>query len=488
MAGPARRSLAVALFTVALASGAPARAEVTALDTLRFAPADLREDFAIARHAFEEAHPGLYRYTPKPQLDRVFADAERKLDHPMTAWEFYGVLAPVVASFHCGHSRVEIPDTLLQELNSTRRLLPLHVRVLDGKVWVLRDLANDDERCAGRELLSVNGVPAARLLATMFAAISQDGFGETLRPQSLRSFRFAGLLERLYGFDGAYDVVLRDTQGQTWRTRLEGKTVPQMRSTLAARHPADLGDGPNGEFELLEGGRIARMKLRGFFGTVSDSDTTDIRGFFQRSFEAMRAHGTKTLILDLRDNGGGEDALGKILLAYLVDRPFDYYHDLVLNARGFSFERYMTHADSIPAQLVERRADGHYHMVGHPNWGTQKPMEPHFAGRVLVLMNGGSFSTTCEFLSHVRDLKRATFIGEESGGAYVGNTSGGSLHVILPHTHTQIGVPVMRYDLAVAPVKPFGRGIIPDVPVRYTITDLIAGKDLELEKALQLAR
>lgn len=457
-------------------------------DSARFSPADLREDFRIARGAFEEAHPGIYRFTPKTEMDRVFDQAERGLDHPMTAWEFYRVMAPVVATIHCGHSRVELPEPLNQELNTSRRVLPLTVRVLDGRVWVLRDLSAVGEPLAGRELLAVNGVPASRLVATMLAASPHDGFGETMGPQTLRLMRFAGMLERLYGFDGRYQVTVRGARGGEQQVALEGAPVPALLDSLRRRHPRDVTPASNAELDLYDGGRVARLRLHGFHGTVSDSDTTDIRTFFRSSFTTLRERGTRTLILDLRDNGGGEDALGRILLSYLVDRPFDYYTDLVLNARTFSCVRYVARFDTIPADRVEHRADGHDHFVSHPNWGTQQPLEPHFAGRVLVLMNGASFSTTCEFLSHLRDLNRATFIGEESGGAYVGNTSGRILRVVLPHTQVQVGVPILRYDLAVRPAKPFGRGILADVKVPDTIEDLLAGRDPQLAKALALAK
>lgn len=52
--------------------------------------------------------------------------------------------------------------------------------------------------------------------------------------------------------------------------------------------------------------------------------------------------------------------------------------------------------------------------------GIQQPSEPHSSGKVLVLMNGGSFSTTCEFRSNLPYRKRATFVGEEAGGGYYG--------------------------------------------------------------------
>ncbi len=38
----------------------------------QFEPQQLREDFQIARQSLEEAHPGLYRYTKKADLDRIF--------------------------------------------------------------------------------------------------------------------------------------------------------------------------------------------------------------------------------------------------------------------------------------------------------------------------------------------------------------------------------------------------------------------------------
>ena len=50
------------------------------------------------------------------------------------------------------------------------------------------------------------------------------------------------------------------------------------------------------------------------------------------------------------------------------------------------------------------------------------------------------------------------------------------------------GIPILRYDIAVAPATPFGRGILADVPVTSTIADLLAGRDKELATALELAR
>src|SRR5262249_33982562 len=95
----------------------------------RESPENLREDFSILRGALEEGHPGIYRYTPKAELDKRFEQAERALDRPMNVYEFYRIVAPAVAFLKCGHTGVRVnPD-----LDKDKPRFPLAVRVLDGK-------------------------------------------------------------------------------------------------------------------------------------------------------------------------------------------------------------------------------------------------------------------------------------------------------------------------------------------------------------------
>jgi C-terminal processing protease CtpA/Prc len=160
----------------------------------------------------------------------------------------------------------------------------------------------------------------------------------------------------------------------------------------------------------------------------------------------------------------------------------------VINARQFTFQKYTNHTAPLPANLLEVQPDGKYRMVKHPNWGMQQPTKPTFHGKLLILINGGSFSTTSEFLSQAHFHKRATFIGEESGGGYYGNTSGPSLRLTLPHTKVQVYVPLMTYYMAVSGYQAKAHGVLPDCPVDYTIEESLAGKDKELALAFELAR
>jgi hypothetical protein len=441
----------------------------------KLTPGELREDFAILRGALEEGHAGIYRYTPKAEMDRLFEQAARSLDHPMDGAELFRLAAPVVAAVKCGHTEIYPPETFREEIR--RQLLPLEVKVLDGKPYVLLDLANADRRLAGAEIRAVNGVPAEKIVAALLAAAPGDGDIQTSRQIAIGGFHFAEGLSALLGLRSPYEVTaaVRGT-GRVETVHLAGADLARLREAAETQSPK-ASEHPR--LDLLDQGRIAVMKLPEFSG---------LKGFFADAFAEMQAQKTAALILDVRDNGGGDDDLGKLLISYLIDTPFQYYSDLVVNKTSFRFAKYAAGAGSLPTSLLSRGKDGRYHLVNHPNWGLQQPSRPTFRGKVFLLINGGSFSTTAEFLSQAHFHRRATFIGEESGGGYYGNTSGFIPELTLPSSKIRVLVPLVGYYVAVGPGQPAAHGVIPDRPVRYTIDEVLAGRDKEMELALQLAR
>lgn len=459
-----------------------------------FAREKLIEDFQIARQALEEGHSGIYRYTGKADLDRVFDAALKSIDRPMDVFEFYRVMAPVIAAIKCGHTGVGLPDAIRQELNNSTPLLPLGIRVLNKRPYVFRDysdLANPKggTLLAGMEIQSVNGVQASRIIDTLLAAAPGDGDVETARQMRIGGTRFLTGLVTLLSLKSPYDLVVTGPASKRQqKVRLNGVELPKITEASKTRYPQDEPSGPVATLKFADEGKIAQMTILGFGGLVDAEKKKGIREFYKESFEAIQATGSKSLIIDLRNNGGGEDELGQLLLSHLINEPFKYYDDLVINSMSFSFTKYTTWNGKIPENMVEKRADGKVHAIGHPNWGIKQPSKPHFAGKVFILINGGSFSTTSEFLSQAHFHKLATFIGEESAGGYYGNSSGFMPMLTLPNTSLQLRVPLMTYYMAVSGYKQASHGVIPDYRVEHTIADLIAGTDKDMELALKLAR
>ena len=465
-----------------------------------FSPQALKEDFLFLRKTLEEGHRGLYRYTSKAEMDRVFDETEQKLNHPMDELAFYRILAPLIAAIKDGHTSLE-PATIVSDQLTPHNDFPFSVRILGNKVYIFDDFETPDHRLAGAEILSINGVPIETILQTMLAGITSDGNIVTGKVHALKGgggrgfYRalFAPLLYPLLGIKSPFTLKYRPFQQLQERTiQVSGRPFAELVKAYEKKYPADarpplLPDGrimPPDEPSFLDNGNIAVWKVAGFGGyTPADRNGA----YIDTAFQQIRAHGSKVLILDVRNNGGGLDALGEGLFSYFADAPFHYYADLVANPLTLRRYSQTQQGEPLPTNEFVLKADGNYHWVKHL-MELMQPRQPHFAGKVYLLINGGCYSTCAEFVSTMQFHQKATFIGEEVGGGYYGDTSGFTANVYLPHTKIVLVLPLVAYYLSVHGYAHADQGVMPEYPVQSTIQDLLAGKDNEMTLALSLAR
>ncbi len=232
-------------------------------------PDKLVVDFRLARQALEEGHSGIYRYTTKEELDGLFDIAEKSLNRPMNAVEFYRILAPVVAAIKCGHTGVGLPDEMQKAYGTKALLLPLQIRVLAGRIYILRDLSEGATTIAGREIRSINGVPAAKIVETMLATTPGDGDSQTCRISRMSGWDLAGRLSALLGLQSPYEITVWDAkQNREATVHLEGKELPRLQEAARTRFQQDQREKTAGEFKLKDDGKIGVMKINGFGGFV----------------------------------------------------------------------------------------------------------------------------------------------------------------------------------------------------------------------------
>jgi hypothetical protein len=151
------------------------------------------------------------------------------------------------------------------------------------------------------------------------------------------------------------------------------------------------------------------------------------------------------IIFDLRENGGGDPAMAAMISSYLFDKP--------------------THLND----LYNRKED----------LTTQYWTLPYVPGTTLgdkpafVLTSRNTFSGAEEFTYNLKNLKRATIVGE---------TTGGGAHPVSGHRiddHFMIGVPYARAVNPISKTNWEGTGVEPDVHVKAADA---------LEKAEELAK
>jgi len=177
-------------------------------------------------------------------------------------------------------------------------------------------------------------------------------------------------------------------------------------------------------FEKVErlDGNIGYLELRGFMDAEMAGETAAAAMSFLANTDA--------LIIDLRRNGGGQPEMVALLSSYLFDKP-THLNDIYFRS------------DNRTEEFWTRET------VAGKRYGESKP--------VYVLISAYTFSGAEEFSYNLQNLKRATIIGE---------TTGGGAHPVRPHRLNDrfpIGVPFARAINPITKTNWEGAGVKPDV-------------------------
>ena len=444
---------------------APA-AVAAAFDPVAPIPAEaLRGDMTALKQMLEQSHPGLERYAGKG-TDHALESAVRSINRPMDEGAFYGEVTAVLEKIKDGHTRAFLSGDYRRYLREEARLFPLGLRCSEGRLFVADAAGTQVPK--GIEVLAINGDSAAHIVTTLLDHVSGDADIFTGKFARIGD-DFRTYYAVFFGRPRAFLVHLRDASGKKSSATLIAMTQPEIDEThttaAAAGRPLPL------RFELLDGGRAARMTLETFALPAEDEGGQNYAKFLASSFAELKRSGATELIIDLRGNDGGAN-YGPLLVSYLIDRPVRFYDSVEAVSVGFPLLHDYAHLgpefdDEFEGHLISVGNTGRYRLVGNDELAPEPiaPKKDLFKGRVYVLTDGRVFSTAAQLCSVLRSQKRATFIGEETGGAYHGNAGGEQVVVTLPASKLKVTIPLLRYEMARSDKAAARRGIVPDHPV-----------------------
>jgi C-terminal processing protease CtpA/Prc len=251
----------------------------------------------------------------------------------------------------------------------------------------------------------------------------------------------------------AYPKVLNGEYGTKAILRIRGVngTVREVSLTRAAyRFPKKR----EFVFHELDGSTIY-VNLPGF---GSDAIVDDFDAVFDKISKA------KGLILDMRENGGGNSAFGDRIISYLTDKPIEKTRwktrQYMPAFRAWGEQEKWYQADR---QIIEPRKEG------------------SFAGPIVILTGPATFSAAEDFVVPLHASGRATVVGEKTGGS-----TGQPLIIELPGDG---GARICTKRDAYPDGREFvGVGIIPDVEVHPTPADIAADHDVVLEEGIKVLK
>ncbi|HEX6903897.1 MAG TPA: S41 family peptidase [Thermoanaerobaculia bacterium] len=454
-------------------------------------PEQAAEDVALVRRALETIHPGYDRYTSRADLDAAFARLEERVTRPILDVELYGEVSLLLARIHCDHTKAELPGALSKYRKENPSHFPFRFRLFDGRMFVESSDPAQAPLERGTEILSINGVPVRAVLEKIAPAISYDGLTDFVKPAKLEADSdlmgsdFDHFYPIFFGFPEELRLEIRPRNAAGPRT-VTLKPISFQRWTELPWPAVSEG----AEFHKTTSWKMlnpktAYLRIDTF---VNYRNPVEPATVYDPIFRAIRTHGAEHLIVDLRENGGGSTDASYGLARYLLDKPFTVTKSVRLKTiRYGDLPKYIqTWGD--PKELFEpaeekftRLADGWFEEKREE---VEQPSPYRFQGKVTVLTGPGNASGSTILIARLKDEGRIRTVGQPTGGSAEGPTAGQIFFVKLPNSGIVVRVPTKRSLVNVANFQP-GYGVSPDVEVKPTVEDFLAGRDPVLEAALR---
>ncbi len=473
-------------------SARPAATSTLQTDTL-LAAADLRADAALLRRAYETLHPGLQRYNTPAQLEAAFRALDDEFERDRTLADAYLAFSVLAAKIKCGHTYANFFNQSPAVADALFRLprLPFHFRWLGKRMIVTRSFAADRRLRAGTEVLALDGVPVADVLARLMTVARADGNNDAKRVADLE---VAGA-SRFEAFD-VYWPLFFPSRAPVVTLRIrgpQGGRAHTLRAPLLAHaerltaHGASARNGTPKDAPLWElrelAGRLGYLRMPTW---VLYNSTWDWKASLATIFARLAKSGATDLVIDLRGNEGGND-VGDVLVSHLVTQP-------VRRQAVTRLVRYRKVPDDLAPHLdtwdpsfldwgsaASEATERFYRLRRDADDDPQaliEPATPRFGGRVWVLVGAANSSATFEFAQTVRQNRLATLVGQPTGGNQRGINGGAFFFLRLPRSGIELDLPLIaQFPDGERP----DAGLEPDMHVVPTVNDVARGRDAELE-------
>lgn len=442
------------------------------------------EDLIVLKATLEKSHPGLYWHTTKQAFESEYKKLFDNIKIERTEHQFSQYILPVLAQIHCSHTSMTLSDNGQKCKSETLMHFPIAVKIINNKLYIKEDFSDDSTFSIGTEILSINRIKTQDLLFKLVKCCWVDGNNLQAEFSSLEA-QFLKLMDYTFDYPDTYSFETLTSKGELIKRNRKAISLSKINSKLYKKEPNQL-------FSTIDSLKIGVLTFNNFIDTTFEA-------FLDQTFQTIEEKNVEHLVIDLRKNGGGFDHYGMYLYSYIALSNFNYYNRLEMvvdNPSDTIFKNgYFDNEELLRSRLnnkeLKRMTDEHYYLAKDQHYCTDiAPFPPNkkaFKGKVYILISNRSFSGASEFCAISHFLKRAKFIGQETGGGYCGNSSGNSYNLILPNTKIRIGIPLIRYLSAIDNCQNKG-GIKPDFEITQTINDLITNTDHEMKFTLDLIK
>ncbi|WP_338848679.1 S41 family peptidase [Massilia sp. W12] len=457
-------------------------------------PAQAAQEMRIVKRSLQALHPALTKYRSQAEIEQAFARFESAAQAAGDSSRMYLAVAQLSAFIRCSHTW---PNVNNQQGGSKAALLgaanklPFTLRLVQGRWLVLASAV--PEVAAGDEIVALNGLSAPQIVAQMLPYLRADGASDAKRLQQLNHDRSDySQMDMLWPLlspplAGRYRVQLRQPDSSVTRELEAPALTLQARAAALAKQGVS---GPDSAWRFQIQGQTGYLTLPNFAFWNSKFDWA---GFLRQSFAELQARQTPYLVIDIRQNEGGDGAIADALLSYLLKQPLQY--SLQQNISQYERVPYnlVRYLDTWDYSFFDRTgeveklnsgtASGKYLVTARQGMHTITPQPRPYAGKVYLLISAENSSATFVLAKLSKQSGAATLVGQSTGGNLRGLNGGQLTWLTLPHSGVALDIPLLAGQYSADTPD---AGIAPDVPVQRSFAAQRAGRDEEMEAVQRL--
>lgn len=473
-----------------------------------FSQKKMKKDLAVFKEIRQKVNSGLYKYRTKNKIDSLYNWAENEIENLTTYRGFYNLIAKLTDYEGSLHNDTSIPNKKWQNLRKEKSgYFPLPIKWIEGK-WIVN--FKNGEIPLGAEIISVNDIPISNLITELGKYYTTDGINMTGKRLGIRA-HFPRYYRLKHGLQDDFRIIYRKHNAEkNEEIIIKGVSYAKYYKRFNKRHSrpfdqiyyADLEPSQKYSFKQINSSS-GILKVHSFgMGNETSEEHKKFAKFLDSVFTQINKSNLKNLIVDVCQNGGGDDPNDLITYSYLAQRKFQENKQAWISFEKIPLLKYYN--IGIPKfirplvvgkynkelqEIFPLEKNGKYYQDENSHdHKIRLPKEKAFNGKIYLLISPAVASAGSLFASMVAGNENTTVIGEETMGGYYGHNGHTPLEYKLPKSKivTQFSIVNLEQDVPKKSNQFYDRGIIPDIEINQTYDDFLNNKDTQLIYTIDL--
>jgi hypothetical protein len=427
-------------------------------------------DFDILIESLVELHPKLYSCISKEEFDQDVKTIRKRLEKIDSKSKAIYVIQELIYKIGNSHAI----NTSIYNEPELKYVLPFSVFIIDKRIYIKNCPSN--KSLNGIELLEINNSTCESIIDSLKIFFPTDGHTNVI------SYNIQPLFNGLYGrFCQEKETNIITTKTGEFIIKSAIKDDSIYNEMILENAKAYFGENRYLKHEINEDYGYGYFQ---FIGFVSKYKGYEIEKEFYSFIKIANDKNLKAIIIDLRNNNGGDPYLCGKMTSFLSDHPFQLFEKVFITKTNKP-----THIDKMSDKFYFRlrkfkaRKGEELNEIVRFEKGLKiiKPKTDRFKGNIYILSGALTQSSSTMMCKYLKNQKNVIFVGSPQIGAI--NYFWGNSHcqIDLPKLNTTFSFAVELIELeenSSKTDKPIG--LTPDYLIQYNIEELIIGVDKEM--------